>query len=113
MADKIRYDKYVRDWLEDERDYTIDKFGIDLDDKHIKEFNMSGSDTDSWWLQQLDNYYHRANVLDLTTSGGRQALAKFVATAAGMLEAAVRVYGPLPEPGVTSGENLTNLREFS
>lgn len=96
--------EYVRAWLADERGYTIKKFGLPQDDDHILE-GLAG-----WWAQQFDNYLHRAWVLGLDTPGGRQALAKFVATAVGALEAAVRVYGPLPEPGVSSGNNLDALR---
>src|SRR4051812_43247357 len=94
---------YVLDWLRDERDYTISKFGLATDDEHTKE----GLD---WWEQQFDNYFHRAGILGLDTPGGRQAFAKFTATALGALEAVVRVHGALPEPGVPSGGNLAKLR---
>lgn len=100
-------EEYVREWLKRERDYTLAKFGLDQDNQHILEW--AEERTEDWWDQQLENYYHRARVLGLDTVNGRQALAKFVATSVGMLEAAVRQYGPLPEPGVTSGENLDNL----
>lgn len=99
-------EEYVRLWLAGERDYTLDKFGIDQDNRHIVEWNDSDP---SWWNQQLDNYYHRARLLGLTTPNGRQALSKYVATAVGMLEATVRMYGPLPEPGASSGYNLETL----
>lgn len=98
--------EYVIRWLADERDYTIDKFGLDADDEHIAEGVPEGG----WWEQQFDNYLHRTGVLGLETPGGRQAFAKFVATAVGALEAVVRVYGELPEPGVPSGNNLETLR---
>lgn len=107
MRDKV--ETYVRDWLSDERDYTIDKFGIDLDNKHIKEWNDSIGDLQSYWEQQFTNYLGRAATLGLNTPGGKQAFAKFVATTVGALEAVVRVYGEIPSPGVPSGENLTNL----
>lgn len=97
-------EEYVRAWLAGERQYTIDKFGIELDNQHVSE-----SRTFEWWEQQFDNYLHRAGIFGLDTINGRQALAKFVATAVGMLEAAVRVYGPLPEPGVPSGYNLDTI----
>lgn len=112
MADETEVEIYVRKWLADERHYTIQKFGIELDDQHIKEWMEDHDPTNSYWERQFDNYLGRAERLSLDRQGGRQALAKFVATAVGMLEAAVRVYGPLPEPGVTSGENLDNLREL-
>lgn len=96
--------EYVRAWLAQERDYTIAKFGLDLDDQHVAE----GME---WWEQQFLNYIGRADVLGLDSPGGRQAAAKFVATALGFLEAVVRVHGPLPEPGVPSGENLNTVFE--
>lgn len=94
----------VLDWLDRERIYTLEKFGINADREHILAFHDDGGAEDGWWTQQLDNYYHRAGVLGLDTPGGRQALAKFVATAAGMLAATVQEYGDLPSPGVPSGE---------
>lgn len=110
MRQIVETEEYVRQWLTREREYTIAKFGLDLDDRHVKEF---GKDFfDQWWEQQFDNYLHRAKVLGLDTPGGRQALAKFVATGVGMLEAAVRAYGPLPKPGVSSGENLDKVGEL-
>lgn len=89
-------------WLISERSYTITKFGTDADRRHTTEWMEKSGD--GWWDQQLDNYLHRAFVLGLDTLVGRQALAKFVSTAAGMLAAAVQVYGPIPEAGVPSGE---------
>lgn len=98
-------EEYVRRWIMGEREYTIRKFGLGLDDEHVQAFSDNEYDND-WWVKQFENYLGRAWILKLDTVNGRQALAKFVATGVGMLEAAVRVYGPLPEPGVTSGENL-------
>lgn len=100
---------YVQDWLVGEVAWTQAKFGIEADDEHTRQF-AEGDHT--WWDQQLDNYYHRAKVLGLDTSGGRQALAKYVSTAQGFLMAAVRLYGPLPRPGVPSGENFKELVEL-
>jgi hypothetical protein len=87
-------------WLVAERQYQLEKFGTHLDDDHTKQ----GLHTDGWWWQQLTNYYGRAKVLGLDLPAGRQALAKFTATACGLLESAVRVHGDLPAPGVPSGE---------
>lgn len=86
-------------WLQDERAYQIGKFGIELDDQHTTE----GIGKDSWWQNQIGMYMHRANLLTLDNPLGRQALAKAVATACGMLESAIRTYGDLPAPGVSSG----------
>lgn len=90
-------------WLVAERRYQVRKFGTDLDDEHTRQ----GLDERGWWWRQLTNYFGRANVLGLEHPAGRQALAKFTATACGLLESAVRVHGDLPEPGVPSGELRT------
>lgn len=103
-------EEYVREWLAKERGYTLEKFGLDADREHIREWYLKG--VKGWWEQQFDNYLGRAQVLGLGTPAGRQALAKFAATAVGMLEAAVREFGPLPKPGVPSGENLDKLGEL-
>jgi len=90
----------VFEWLIREREYQVQKFGTELDDEHTRE----GLGEASWWWRQLTTYYHRAHVLTLETPVGRQALAKFTATACGLLESVVRRFGPLPPPGVSSGE---------
>lgn len=88
------------EWLVRERTYQVNKFGTVADDKHT----LQGLNEDGWWWQQLMNYFHRARILGLEIPGGRQALAKFVATGCGLLESVVRTHGPLPAPGVPSGE---------
>lgn len=88
------------DWLANERRYQVKKFGTDLDDEHTRE----GLSDDGWWWRQLTNYYHRARILSLDSPLGRQAIAKFTATACGLVESVVRVHGSLPPPGVPSGE---------
>jgi len=60
----------------------------------------------TWWDERLGRYYHEAERLGLESETGRQALAKFVATACALLESVVRVHGWLPEPGVRLGENV-------
>jgi hypothetical protein len=91
----------VFSWLRGERALQIRHFGAERDDQHTRE----GLGEGSWWVSQLDRYFGRARELGLETSGGRQALAKFVATAIALLESAVRLYGPLPSPGVPLGQN--------
>ncbi len=88
------------DWLVGERAYQARKFGTEQDDEHTLE----GLDENGWWWRQLTSYFHRSRVLTLETLVGRQALAKFVATGCGLLESAIRLHGPLPAPGVPSGE---------
>jgi hypothetical protein len=104
-------EEYVREWLAKEREYTIAKFGLELDNQHVQDLAV-GDDNDKWWEQQFNNYLHRVSILGPDTPAGRQAAAKFVATAIGFLEAIVRVHGPLPKPGVPSGENLDLLGEL-
>lgn len=88
------------DWLVREREYQVRKFGTILDDEHT----LQGLGDDGWWWTQLTSYFHRSRVLGLDTPVGRQAIAKFVATSCGLLESVIRVSGPLPQPGVPSGE---------
>lgn len=109
---------YTLDWLADEVDYTLEKFGPDgkPDDERIYQFNHGASGValeETWWYNQINNYLHRAALLGLDTPGGRQAMAKAVATSVMMLAACTRVFGALPEPGVTSGQNLDKLRQWT
>lgn len=90
----------VFSWLIRERNYQLGKFGVAQDDEHTRDDGLA---QEGWWWRQLMNYYHRAHVLGLDTPNGRQALAKFTATACGLTESVVRVHGPLPEPGYPSG----------
>jgi hypothetical protein len=106
---------YVMRWLERERfEYQPKKFDYSREGEDQTELRnwltvaQSGIE-DTYWDRQLANYYHRAHLLNLETPNGRQALAKFAATAIAMLEATVEVYGELPEPGVSSGNNLDRL----
>ncbi len=87
----------VAEWLEAEWGYQMTKFTLD----EIDATTRAGEDDWSWRLNQ---YLHRAQLLGLENSMGRQALAKYVATAVGMLDSVQRVHGPLPAPGVPSGE---------
>ena len=96
----------VFSWLIRERNYQLHKFGVAQDDDHTRGDGLS---QDGWWWRQLLNYYHRASVLGLDAANGRQALAKFTATACGLTESVIRVYGPLPEPGHPSGHVEGNV----
>lgn len=105
---------YIMRWLERERfEYQPGKFDYSEggeDRQKIQEFNDREHPYDKmYWTAQLENYLYRAYVLGFDTPAGRQALAKHAATAVAMVEAMVEVYGELPEPGVTSGENLDKL----
>lgn len=50
------------------------------------------------------NYYGRALIFNVTTELGRQAVGKTIATLMHLLETAVEEHGPMPLPGVPSGE---------
>lgn len=87
-------------WLRGERAYQLEKFGIDADDRHTAE----GLGEGDWWWRQLTTYLHRGAIaLGVETPGGRQALAKYAATACGLAESVMRSVGPLlpdaPGPG--------------
>ena len=90
----------VRLWLADEWPYQSSKFAAGADARATQSF---GTDDDEW-RHRLDMYYHRAKVQGLDLPNGRQALAKFVATAVAMLDSVIEEHGELPEPGVPSGE---------
>lgn len=93
-------------WLSAERFYQTEKFGTAQDDQHT----LDGLGDDSWWWQQLTNYFHRSRVLGLDSPLGRQAIAKFAATACGLLESVIRVHGAPPPAGVASGTVLKDQR---
>lgn len=94
----------ILNWLEAERVAHQDRKFEDLRPVHDTEMLNSGIDQSGYWWQQINMYFYRANVLGIDTLLGKQAAAKGVATALGMLESVVRVYGELPAPGVPSGE---------
>ncbi len=56
-----------------------------------------------FWLRQILQYVDRARIFGLDNPRGRQAMAKCYMTMCGFLESMVRVYGPLPKPGLSSG----------
>jgi len=101
---------YVEDWLDDElRNYVYEKFNEIQDREHVRHFSEAEVGQDTWWDIQLHQYLDRAKLIELNNPNGRQALGKFVATAIGMLVAAVDEYGELPRAGVSSGNNLDDL----
>lgn len=56
------------------------------------------------WHDWAGNYIKRAALFSLSTPQGRQALGKAIVTLIHVLETAVEEYGPMPAPGVPSGE---------
>ena len=83
----------VFNWLAEERTRQVSLFGPDADDERTRggAFDPSGR-----WKSRLQQYWSDAAERGLEDPEGRLALAKFVATACGLLESAVRVHGSLP-----------------
>lgn len=92
----------VFSWLRGERALQLKEFGPERDDKHTLE----GLGDESWWSSQLEHHFGRARELGVETPAGREALAKFVATAIALLESSVRLYGWLPTPGIRTGQRV-------
>lgn len=94
---------YVMDWIEHEHHvYQISKTPPEMDDARTQF-------TPEAWEEIIGMYLHRARILGLDNPLGRQSIAKAAATVCGYAESVVRVYGDLPEPGVSSGENANKL----
>lgn len=77
-----------------------------MDDRalHDERLKLDGVNDESFWFRQIFQYVDRARIFGLDTFQGRQALAKSIMTMIGCIESVIRVYGPLPAPGVPSGE---------
>jgi hypothetical protein len=90
-------------WLQQERAYQREKFPA-ADDDRLTSSGPFG--VESPYFTRVGNYVERARLFGLDTMNGRQALGKATATLAGWLESAVRLYGPMPQPGVPSGDGL-------
>jgi hypothetical protein len=84
---------HVRRWIAGERVYAEEKWTP----TKVEDIGPEQAD----WVAM---YIHRAHVLGLDTPLGRQNLAKALMTLTSFVEAAVRLHGPLPHPGVPSGE---------
>jgi hypothetical protein len=88
----------VAAWLEGERAYAEGKWAPGYVDDSITAEEYEG------WVMQ---YLHRAIVLGVENPLGKQALAKALRTCLAFTESVVRRFGPLPDPGVPSGEICT------
>ena len=86
---------HVRRWLAGERPYVEGKFGVDGSGERVAEENPGH------WIAM---YIDRGVLLGLDTPQGRQAVAKAMSTMVAWTEYVVRHYGPLPDPGHSSGE---------
>ena len=90
-------------WFKGESGYQDGKFAHHRPE-HDKLIQNQGLREDGRWRGDINQYLHRANVLGLENPNGRQALAKAAMVCIAAVESAVRVFGPLPEPGHSSGE---------
>ena len=59
---------------------------------------------DGEWDVFIGNYMRRSQLFGVDSLPGRQALGKTIVTLMHCLETAIEVYGPMPAPGVPSGE---------
>lgn len=94
---------HLERWRQLELEYADTKFDHQRvgHDTRLKEEQLAD---DSWWFGQIFQYVDRARIYGLELPQGRQALAKCWLTMGGCLESMIRTFGPLPEPGHTSGE---------
>lgn len=94
----------VAQWVARERvEYADVKYAEDSANREMLIQAMADKDF-MRWLDFLNNYIRRAELFGLDTLQGRQALGKAAVTALHTLETAVMVHGPMPEPGVASGD---------
>ncbi len=105
MLDSV---EHFRKWIDKERIYADNKFQRQRKNQD-EEISADGFSEESFWYNQVTQYFWRANILGLDNPAGRQALAKAYMTLGGAVESMIRVYGPLPEPGHPSGE----IREWN
>lgn len=97
----------VVSWLCKERDYQVEKWGVDghyvaLDTERA----LQGLDEDSWyWQRAVENYVGRVRLFGVTSRLGMQALLKIVSSLISMPEHLMRDHeiDGLPRPGVSSG----------
>lgn len=105
ISSRIKARSDLRYWISEERtkyaDRKYETRGKNRDAliKAMKTEGMNGI-----WLVHIQNYIGRANTLGLETLQGRQAMGKAIVTMMHCLETAIEEYGPMPLPGVPSGE---------
>lgn len=92
-------------WLQDERkNYADVKW---KDGESNRESLIQKMKEEGWtptWTDFAYAYMKRAELMGPDTLQGRQAMGKAVVTLMHILETAIMVFGPMPEPGHTSGE---------
>lgn len=119
--------RHLYRWMSLEEVYVHAKFDADGSGAQREDHDkgMRAHDLDAWWIRQILQYLDRAKlelevaksfrenegdygakVAELHEKKAQQAMAKCLLTAKGMCESAIRVFGPMPKPGVPSGEVL-------
>lgn len=92
-------------WLAEERRRYADlKYDRDGEVWHKLLLEMSNYGYSGEWEVFVTNYLSRVKLFGLDTEAGRQQAGKLIVTLMSMLEAALQVHGPMPEPGLPSGE---------
>lgn len=101
--------EHVRAWIDYERQAHADvKYGEDTPIRKtliedVKE-NPHLEDADQGFELFIGNYLARAKTFGLSIPQGRQAMGKLIVTLLHALETSVELHGPMPKPGVPSGE---------
>lgn len=104
-------------WITEEEEYVANKFD---DQRNGHDESMQTGDLEDFWIRQVVQYLDRARLAlsqakmlrgagdiesaRLLEMKAQQAMAKCMMTAKGMVESSIRVFGDLPQPGVSSGE---------
>lgn len=108
---------HLYEWMKREEEYVAAKF----DDQRLgHDESLRNDGLEDFWERQILQYMDRAKLFLAEaalqrahggTAGARelelraqQALAKGMMTWKGLMECSIRVYGPLPAPGVPSGD---------
>lgn len=95
----------VNEWIRIERAGHADvKYDSTLRDEGLVNMQEQGLEMGGYWDDFIKQYLHRASLFGLETPQGRQALGKAIVTAHACLETAIEAFGPMPTPGVPSGE---------
>lgn len=121
------YREQILRWAAEEEAYVSNKFDGTEKNAMVDATLRDHYDIDEFWHRQVNQYYDRARVW-LTAAFSlrmasdpeaaekatqlekmaQQAVAKAMMTAKGFAESMIRVYGPMPKPGVSSG----NIEEW-
>lgn len=104
---------HLYEWVADEEAYVAAKFD---DQRQGHDESLSRENLEGFWERQVTQYYDRAKLFLRQAQfaedeadrrhleqRAQQAMAKAMMTAKGLVECSIRVYGPLPAPGLNSG----------